>query len=161
MRLDDVLADFMKNSGQGSGVPIHLGAAPAREPSVAERRALLDMLRSTVASARQVVWMWLAAIIATFVLAAGFAIYHRDNITFVSTMILGGSGVLALLLQQVRSVHARMVSSEALLALLPNLPPAEWAKMAKAILEEVLKAPAARSSAAAAPGRQDTKTPDR
>ena len=55
--------------------------------------------------------------------------------------ILGGSGVNAFLLAQVRSVHAKLVSTQILLALLPNLPPQEWVKESVVLMDELLKAP--------------------
>jgi hypothetical protein len=142
--LNNLLSAFLDEIGvQRVGV-IKFGpkpdTAPAAEPSPAQRRKLLEGLALAGRGSRSIIWLWVALIIGLFMLVAGFAVYHHDNTAFVTAAILGGSGAMSILLKQMRSVHLRMVSTQVLLTLLPNLAPAEWSKVVQSLLEEVLNA---------------------
>ncbi len=142
--LERSLASFISAAGASRGGVVKLGPAarPApAEPTPEQRKQLLADLAAAGAGSRAIVWLWAALIVAVFALAAGFAIYQRDDIKFVAASILGGSGIVAMLFTQLRSVHTKLVSTQILLALLPNLPPQEWAKAAIVLMDEVLKAP--------------------
>ena len=78
-------------------------------------------------------------IIGVFVLAAGLAIYHSNDLRFLSVSILGGSGIMALLLRQMRELHTRQLSTQILIALLPNLPPEQWIKVVTTFQQEILQ----------------------
>lgn len=139
------LSSFIAATGARRGGLVKLGAgAPAAEPvpTPEQRAALLAGLAAAGRSSRAIVGLWVALILMSFGLAMGLAIYHRDDLAFVAGAVLGGSGVMAALLAQVRRLHTRQVSTQILLALLPNLPPQAWVKAATALLDEVVKAPA-------------------
>lgn len=116
-------------------------ARPAAEPSEQQRAALLNSLEAVGRSSRMLIWLWVALIIGVFVLIVGLTVYHRDKLAFVAGAILGGSGAMAALLQQVRGVHTRLVSTQLLLSLLPTLAPAQWRTAVQSLLEEVLNKP--------------------
>jgi hypothetical protein len=143
--LEGALSSFIADVGASRGGVVKLGgaAAPgvAAESQPAQREQLLADLELAGRGSRMIVWLWVALIGAIFALSAGFAVYHRDNIGFVAASLLGGSGIMAFLLAQVRSVHTKLVSTQLLLALLPNLPPAQWVKVAIVLMDEIVKAP--------------------
>jgi hypothetical protein len=117
-------------------------ASPAAaEPSPQQRQALLSSLEAAGRSSRMLIWLWVALIIGVFVLIVGLTVYHRDDVGFVAGAILGGTGAMAALLQQVRGVHTRLVSTQLLLSLLPTLAPAQWRTAVQSLLEEVLNKP--------------------
>lgn len=149
VRLSSVLEGFLEEMGVPRG-DVVLGPAtsgtlsegkppPARRrpaPSAAQRDAMLKRLESVAQRARHVLWLWAAATVVVLLLAVGMAIYHRDNTTFVGASMLGGSGALMAILSQARAIHSRLVATEVLLVMLPNLPPDEWVRVAVAMLEE-------------------------
>lgn len=140
--LESALLAFVSAAGITLGGPIKLGSKPkseATETTAKNRQDLLDSLTGVRAKSRWVVWVMVFLVLAAFTVFVSFAIYHRDNISFVAGSILGGSGILALLFRQIHSAHARLVSSETLLALLPNLPPAQWVKISVVLASEVFK----------------------
>lgn len=142
--LNNLLSTFLNEVGvQRAGV-IKFGpkadAKPATEPSAAQRHKLLEGLALAGRGSRSIIWVWVALIVSLFTLVAGFAVYHHDNIAFVTTAILSGSGAMSILLQQIRSVQLRLLSTQVLLALLPNLAPTEWSRVVQSLLEEVLDA---------------------
>lgn len=119
-------------------------SAPSNEPNLAQRQALLSSLEAVGRSSRLLIWLWVGLIIGVFVLIVSLTVYHRDNLGFVAGSILGGSGAMAALLQQVRGVHTRLVSTQLLLSLLPTLAPAQWRTAVQSLLDEVLNKPARR-----------------
>lgn len=142
--LERSLSSFISAAGASRGGVVKLGRAAkpdVAEPTAEQRKKLLEDLASAGIGSRAIVWLWVALILGVFALSAGFAIYQRDDIKFVAASILGGSGVMAFLFAQVRSVHTKLVSTQILLALLPNLPPEQWVRAAIILMDEVLKAP--------------------
>lgn len=144
--LENSLASFIGAVGASRSGIVKLGpraSGDIAEPTAEQRSKLLADLALAGTGSRAIVWLWGALIVVIFVIAIGFAIYHREDMKFVAVAILGGSGVNAFLLAQVRSVHAKLVSTQILLALLPNLPPQEWVKASVVLMDELLKAPKA------------------
>jgi len=140
--LERSLSTFVEATGVRSDGVIRMGSgsrSKIAEPSAEQRNRLLADLARAGAGSRTIVWVWVALIVALFALAAGFAIYHRDEVRIVAGSILGGSGIMVVLLTQVRSVHKKLVATQILLALLPNLPPEQWVKSAMVLLNEILK----------------------
>lgn len=141
-KLEDALSTFLDSTGVDRGGLARLGpASKPPPPTPAAMQLLLANLEVASRQSRLMVWMRVGLIFGIFILAAGFAVYYRNNATFVAGAILGGSGVMAFLLQQMQGAHAGIVSTQILIALLPSVPSEEWAKYVGILMDEVLKTP--------------------
>jgi hypothetical protein len=135
------LTHFLDASGVDLDAPIKFGPKIKVEPGITQqqRQRLLDDLTKAQQGSRTIIWLWVALIIGIFAIAAGFAVYYRHDQKFVAGSILGGSGIMVVLLHQVRRLHVNQLSSQILLALLPNLPPEHWIKVAMIFAQEIIK----------------------
>ena len=142
--LEESLQTFLSATGVVRGEAVKLGRtakSSMSEPSAEQRARLLADLSEARAGSRMILWLWVALIVAVFLLSAAFAVYQRDDVRTLTVSVLGGTGIMAFLLKQVWSVHTKLVSTQLFLALLPNLPPEQWVKSSVVLLDEVLKAP--------------------
>lgn len=141
--LEEYLSAFVAEAGGERGEIVKLGRkpSPVGNPTMDQRERLLAGLEKVEKGSAAIFWLWAGMIVAAFVISVGLSIFHRENIGFVTASLVGGTGIIAFLFSQVRSVHGKFVSTQILLAVLPNLPPEEWVKVSHVLLDEVFKVP--------------------